>query len=346
MKLFCITGMHRSGTSMVSRVANLIGLELGPARELVPPQPANPRGHWENELLTLFNDRLLSEFGGTWDAPPALENGWQTAPELAPLKRRARALLAARFAGASLAGWKDPRNSLLLPFWQEAHPIAGTIFCLRQPGAVAASLRARNGFDSERSAELWILYVLGWQLHAPDGLVLDYERFFDEREAVVRELAGFLGLGEPSSEALREVAAHVDPKLRHHGSDERAEGPCAELANEIYRGLRSGQALPEELARRARQAAESAQETRGDRARSLASELGFRIDQELALLAHRDELIDERDVAIRQRDELAAHRDDLIRQRDVAIAQRDELIHGDQARAEANQKAPEGSSEP
>ena len=33
----CVTGMHRSGTSMVARLLNVCGLDLGPEADLLPP---------------------------------------------------------------------------------------------------------------------------------------------------------------------------------------------------------------------------------------------------------------------------------------------------------------------
>ena len=47
MKLFVVVGMHRSGTSIVSRLLNLLGAHLGPEDDLMPPKPDNPTGFWE-----------------------------------------------------------------------------------------------------------------------------------------------------------------------------------------------------------------------------------------------------------------------------------------------------------
>ena len=37
----CIIGMHRSGTSMVVRLLNLCGLDLGPPEQFMPPNYAS-----------------------------------------------------------------------------------------------------------------------------------------------------------------------------------------------------------------------------------------------------------------------------------------------------------------
>ena len=41
-----ILGMHRSGTSLTARVANLLGVSLGDSARMVTTQYDNPRGFW------------------------------------------------------------------------------------------------------------------------------------------------------------------------------------------------------------------------------------------------------------------------------------------------------------
>jgi len=60
---------------------------------------------------------LLNELGGAWDLPPKADQNF-TDPHLDPLRMKAR-LLIEGFDSASVWGWKDPRNSLTLPFWQD-----------------------------------------------------------------------------------------------------------------------------------------------------------------------------------------------------------------------------------
>ena len=44
-----VLGMHRSGTSALTRVLNLLGVALGD--DLMPPGPDNPLGFWEHQAL-------------------------------------------------------------------------------------------------------------------------------------------------------------------------------------------------------------------------------------------------------------------------------------------------------
>jgi len=49
-KAVIILGMHRSGTSALARVVNLLGVDLG--KSFLPPDPANPSGYWEHVQMT------------------------------------------------------------------------------------------------------------------------------------------------------------------------------------------------------------------------------------------------------------------------------------------------------
>lgn len=66
----CITGMHRSGTSMIARMLNICGVYLGKPDELMPPAADNPDGFWEHLGFRQLNDDILALNGAAWDFPP------------------------------------------------------------------------------------------------------------------------------------------------------------------------------------------------------------------------------------------------------------------------------------
>jgi len=116
--------MHRSGTSALTRILNPLGVSLGPEEQLLEPAPHNPAGFWENERVFELNDELLEALGGNATTPPVLADGWERASELDGLRTRAASLVASLADGAEIAGWKDPRLSLTLPFWRTVAPVA------------------------------------------------------------------------------------------------------------------------------------------------------------------------------------------------------------------------------
>ena len=59
-----VLGMHRSGTSAITRIFNLMGAE--PPKQLLDAGPSNEAGHWEPERLVLLHDQMLEEAGSSW----------------------------------------------------------------------------------------------------------------------------------------------------------------------------------------------------------------------------------------------------------------------------------------
>ena len=154
-----ILGMHRSGTSAVSRAVNLLGVPLCRESDLVLDLRGNPTGHWESGTLVNLNNRLLHQMGHAWWCPPPAD-----IPD-APLTLTTMPLPRARerFAAAHpTATWacKDPRTCLTLPFWLAALDMApAAILVLRDPAEVAASLQRRNSFPPHWGLALWERYV-------------------------------------------------------------------------------------------------------------------------------------------------------------------------------------------
>jgi hypothetical protein len=199
-----VLGMHRSGTSALTRVLNLLGLDAG--REvLIGASESNPTGHWEVEQLTSFNDRLLDEVGGRWSAPPLLEPDALEALAGGAWGAEAGELHAEAFGGTASWVWKDPRLCLLLPFWRTVlrhgdGPPAHEVVALRDPHEIARSLAARDGMAVGFGLALWERYSrsLLAALDGHDACFVHYERLLAEPEVVARELvAALLGLSGP-----------------------------------------------------------------------------------------------------------------------------------------------------
>src|SRR5688500_3334702 len=102
-----IAGAHRSGTSAIARVCNLLGVELGP--DLLPPGPDNPRGYWEHRAILALHEQVLRQLGSSWDDCRALPDGWQANPSIASFEESIQQIIERDFAQADLWGVKDPR---------------------------------------------------------------------------------------------------------------------------------------------------------------------------------------------------------------------------------------------
>ena len=73
--IICILGMHRSGTSLLTRVLNLMGVYLGPDAHLLQPLAENPKGFWEHKEIWKLNEDILWRLGGSWHNPPRIVSG-------------------------------------------------------------------------------------------------------------------------------------------------------------------------------------------------------------------------------------------------------------------------------
>jgi hypothetical protein len=212
--------MHRSGTSFTAKALQLLGASLGGSEDLMAPGPDNPAGYWENRDIKELNDEILARLGGAWDLPPVLEPGWEHDESLDPLRSRASAVLNAAFstspAASGVIAWKDPRISLLLPFWRTVTPIAATIVVVREPREVAASLRTRNGIDVPQAMLLWLRYLYAGTANDPDHLLVRDRDFFVDLPGTLSRMAAHVGLASPSKAVTQDASAHLDPSLRHH----------------------------------------------------------------------------------------------------------------------------------
>jgi hypothetical protein len=217
-EVICIIGMHRSGTSMVARLLGLCGLNLGGDDQLIGPDEGNPLGHFEHAGFHRINEALLEHFGGSWDNPPELNPGWQNDSSLSHLAAEGKRLIST-FTESRPWGWKEPRTTLLLPFWKSIIPSLRFVICVRSPLDVARSLEKRDGMSIGAGAALWHRYF-GAAVRNTEGsprIFTFYEDYFDDPLSEINRVSGFCGLSP--GENPSELHAVVSRELRHHTSE-------------------------------------------------------------------------------------------------------------------------------
>ena len=153
MQAIVITGMHRSGTSLVAEILTHAGVHFGAPEHWLPPDASNPHGYFEDRRVVDLDDRLLRLWKGTWDEPPLLPPNWLEEAGVQTLAGEA-SVWRDSVATEEQWGWKDPRASLLLPFWRRLVPGLRCVLCVRDPLEVAvhwpsgaAWSRARQPFS-------------------------------------------------------------------------------------------------------------------------------------------------------------------------------------------------------
>nr|WP_240511883.1 sulfotransferase domain-containing protein [Paludifilum halophilum] len=225
-KAICILGMHRSGTSVMSRAVNLLGADLGNRSKLLPPGKANPKGFWEHTGMIRCNHRILRTFSRSWDTVEPLPDRWWKSPRVQPLREELRNLVERDFSGKRLWAWKDPRTCLVLPLWQSILSELDTELChvivVRNPLDVAASLKERNGFPMKKSLNLWAHYTLSslfWTI-GTKRVVVHYDRLLRDWEPQLKKVASVLDIPWPKTEGKlkKGMNSFLDPNLQHSQS--------------------------------------------------------------------------------------------------------------------------------
>jgi len=215
-----VLGMHRSGTSALTRVLNLHGLALGP--ELMPAAADNPTGFWEHGGAVAIHERLLAALGMDWDDPRPLPEDWQSTPAAREALAAIGAVIDRDFAGHAAWAVKDPRLCRFVPLWRTAMQArgidVGVVLVSRHPDEVAASLGARDGLPSGIAQLLWARYLLD-AIAGSEGTRRHVLRYVDLIEDWRTSMAGIertLDLALQADPAA--VDAFLQDGLRHHAA--------------------------------------------------------------------------------------------------------------------------------
>jgi GT2 family glycosyltransferase/glycosyltransferase involved in cell wall biosynthesis/chromosome segregation ATPase len=233
-----VTGMHRSGTSMIAKLLHLGGVYLGPEEELAAPARDNADGFWEDRRFVELNSEILRTFGGGWDSPPALPSRYD-GERFEHLRRGAQTLLAER-DGHEPWGWKDPRMCLTLPFWNALVDDLFTVVCVRNPIEVAVSLHRRNSLSYSLGIGLWDEYnrrVLAGTT-SKNRVVTHYGAYFDDAAAEIRRLLA--AVGRPAGDDVVERCVEATrAELRHtvFTSTDLLEANVSPVSLELYARL-------------------------------------------------------------------------------------------------------------
>ena len=151
-----ICGMHRSGTSLTASLFGGAGVNLGD--RLFGPNVGNSLGHFEDVDFLEFHMRALHSLGCNYEGYVT-----RSLPPLADeFTTEARQIIADRSASGRLWGWKEPRTTLFLDFWDQLLPDARYVFVFRNPWDVADSLFRRGDaafvVDPRLAIDIWVAY--------------------------------------------------------------------------------------------------------------------------------------------------------------------------------------------
>jgi hypothetical protein len=152
-----LLGMHRSGTAMIARLLDELGLFQG----------SELQDDHESTWFLEVNDMLLRRVGASWDNPGPMHGFLQNELALRLTSRCLHDDLSSKRMSPFLGmkrylrhrglenfdqpwGWKDPRTIFTLPLWLRLFPEARMVYIVRNGVDVAKSLVVREARELAR----------------------------------------------------------------------------------------------------------------------------------------------------------------------------------------------------
>lgn len=234
-KTILVVGMHRSGTSVLARIVNLMGAFVGAEAELVPAHESiNPTGYWERRDVVVEQDLFLQRNGFGWGTLANFD-----LDKIAEERKRSLVSALGDIVGKMEQGGaplviKDPRVCLLLPVWRDVVAAPVHVVAVRDPRKVAASLMASfpASFTTDFLLALWQKYLQTAliSLRGERVLFVAYERLLADTPAQHdRLLHGLHVLGADGLNGLtpERLRAEFDEKL-----DRSEPSPHARLSED------------------------------------------------------------------------------------------------------------------
>lgn len=217
-----ILGMHRSGTSATAGCLDLYGYKLG--KQIVPPGEPNEKGYFENNSINYFNECLLELLNARWYDTLHLPDSWWKDDRIKPMQSKLAKVLIDEFDSEGDLLIKDPRISVLLPFYldvfKELNIIPKVIINFRNPFEVAASLKKRDNLSTSRSLLLWMDANIKAEFYSRllPRLFLDYNSLLTDPVATMEQISKSLHLDKPTKEKKDELRLFIEKRLRHHAA--------------------------------------------------------------------------------------------------------------------------------
>jgi glycosyltransferase involved in cell wall biosynthesis len=208
-RVWCVLGMHRSGTSMTAGLLGAAGVHMG--KRLLPEHPDdNPYGYCEDLDLIEFHEACLKRRGLFYMRP--------TGPIIFDETERAQALRLIEDRGGQIPwGWKDPRTCLFVRSWHQLLGERATyVIVYRDPLDVCASLMRRSEEHSVRG--LTSPFLRAWTIYnrcisdfleacSPKAVVLESTAIIQKPRET---LSLFNSLGLPLT--LEQITVSVHPE--------------------------------------------------------------------------------------------------------------------------------------
>ena len=244
-RLIVVLGMHRSGTSAITRGLQVTGVDLGD--KLLPSiEGNNSKGFWEDWEIVNFNIDILASLRSTWCSVSPFTKNQLDELKMEGYFLRAVELLREKVGNSPIFAFKDPRVAKLLPFWKEVFSHCNFdvdyVLAIRHPLSVTKSIIKRDDLEAEQSYLLWLGYVItSLSYSASERRVLvDYDRLMQSPDRELNRIAKYLELEIDPAELQSYKAEFLDEELRHtvyELNDLALDLSCPPIVREVYTAL-------------------------------------------------------------------------------------------------------------
>jgi hypothetical protein len=217
-----VLGMHRSGTSALTRVLGLCGATL--PRHNMAAGDGNPLGHWEPQPIVDAHDAFLAEAKTGWDSSAGFPDALFDSQSADACRHTLTDLARGEYGDAALFILKDPRISRLMPLWRPVLAELGAtphiVIVVRNPLEIAGSLNRRNGWSERRALIVWLRYMLAAERDTRDlaRCFIGYNQLMTDWRGLVAKISRDLDIAFPARGPAveQEIDGFVRQDLRHH----------------------------------------------------------------------------------------------------------------------------------
>ena len=200
--MILITGMHRSGTSLVAQILYDLGLDFGDPNEFIKKDRWNINGYYENTNIVNINNNIIlgkpiinhyiEKYPSTFYSRLAtnlFSYKWKylTFPNQNKLESNYRKIYAKKDLDLTKntkdLTFKDPRFCLTIKFWQRLYNVEYVFFSFRNPWSNASSLYKRDGLPTFIGLKLWEYHVRTFFDNVKEGTkikLINFDNFNQE----------------------------------------------------------------------------------------------------------------------------------------------------------------------
>ncbi|GAA0604861.1 hypothetical protein GCM10009001_22630 [Virgibacillus siamensis] len=215
-------GSGRSGTSVLARAIDFLGVDLG--TDFIQTNNTNPKGFFENKKIVQTHKSIHV------GKRPFFE-GWNHSEKVQSYKQELKEYIQENFLDKEIWGWKDPRNNEFLEMWQDILKDLNIephyLIIIRNPVDVISSYKRAYNRDETWAKLQWQLRTLLALRNTNGGkrVIVEYEELFDDSLNCMHKISQNLQLPWPKDEMKlkRNLDEFIDPNLQTSNSKTNVE---------------------------------------------------------------------------------------------------------------------------